>query len=166
MLIRLLLTLAVSATLLPAQSVEFLSDIRPLLSDNCFTCHGPDEASRLAGIRLDGRDHAFSDTSNGTLIVAGDLEESLVYQRISSGDPARRTTPACSGKELTSEQIKSVRHPPRTPNIPVPRTRPKAHWSRTGSGRHGNPRLAPTPGRCSRPEPARPSKEPRVRRPR
>ena len=81
MLIRLLLTLAVSATLLPAQSVEFLSDIRPLLSDNCFACHGPDEASRLAGIRLDVRDHAFSDTSNGTLIVEGNPEESLVYQR-------------------------------------------------------------------------------------
>ena len=109
MSIRLLLTLAASVTLLSAQSVEFLSDIRPLLSDNCFACHGPDEASRLAGIRLDGRDHAFSDTPNGTLIVEGDPDASLVYQRISAGDPARRMPPAYSGKELTSEEIELVR---------------------------------------------------------
>lgn len=109
MISRLLLVFAFSALGLSAQSVNFLRDIRPLLSDNCFACHGPDAASRMADVRLDEQEHAFSRASSGTLIVPNDSSASLVYQRISAQDPARRMPPAHSGKRLTATQIELVR---------------------------------------------------------
>ena len=80
MLTRLLLGLALFSTLLGAQSVNFLRDIRPLLSDKCFACHGPDAASRMANVRLDEKEHAFSTSAGGTLITPGDAGASLVQQ--------------------------------------------------------------------------------------
>lgn len=109
MLTRCLTALFIASVVSHAQTVDFLKEIRPLLSDNCFACHGPDSASRLAGIRLDRPDDAFSETSNGTLIVAGDPDESLIFQRISAEDAARRMPPSYSGKELSAAQVESVR---------------------------------------------------------
>jgi hypothetical protein len=109
MLTRLFLGLTLCSTLLSAQSVNFLRDIRPLLSNNCFSCHGPDSASRMANVRLDEKEHALSQSANGTLITPGDPAASLVYQRISAADAARRMPPAYSGKQLTAEQIELVR---------------------------------------------------------
>ncbi len=109
MLTRLLLGLTLCSALLSAQSVNFLRDIRPLLSNNCFTCHGPDSASRMANVRLDEKEFAYSQSTNGTLITPGDPAGSLVYQRVSATDAARRMPPAYSGKELTAEQIELVR---------------------------------------------------------
>jgi hypothetical protein len=109
MLTRLLLGLTLCSALLSAQPVNFLRDIRPLLSNKCFACHGPDSASRMANVRLDENEHAFSQSANGALITPGDPGASLVYQRISATDAARRMPPAYSGKELTAGQVELIR---------------------------------------------------------
>lgn len=109
MLTRCLIALFIASVVSHAQTVDFLRDIRPLLSDNCFACHGPDSSSRFAGIRLDNPGDAFAETTNGKLIVSGQPNESLIFQRISAEDSARRMPPSYSGKELTSEQVAMVR---------------------------------------------------------
>ncbi len=104
-----LLLATLSAALPPkeksAESVDFQRSVRPILSDNCFACHGPDIESRMVGLRLDTREGAFAQRDNGTPIVAGDPQASLLYQRISATDPMRRMPPVFSKKELTEEQI-------------------------------------------------------------
>ena len=93
----------------PAARVDFQTEIRPALADACFQCHGPDPATRIAGLRLDLRDSAFAERENGTPIVPGNAEASLVYQRITHRDAARRMPPAHSHKKLESEQIDKLR---------------------------------------------------------
>lgn len=92
-----------------AEQVDFQADVRPVLSDACFHCHGPDPNTRLFGLRLDTREGAFGERENGTPIVPGDPEASLVYQRIAAEDPARRMPPANVHKDLTPEQIDKIR---------------------------------------------------------
>ena len=79
--------------LLPAQSdqtVDFERYIRPILSENCFSCHGPDENSRQVELRLDTREGLFSRRDNGTPVISNDLQASLLYKRIASDDPEWR----------------------------------------------------------------------------
>ena len=93
---------------LPAQTapaVDFQREIRPILSDNCFQCHGPDGAARQAGLRLDRRETALETRPNGTAIVPGKSAESLLYQRISDPDPSFHMPPPDSHKRLTAAQI-------------------------------------------------------------
>ena len=83
----------IPTSLLAAQSnqtVDFERYIRPILSKNCFSCHGPDEKAREVDLRLDTRDGLFSQRDNGTPIVPDDAEASLLYERISSDDPEWR----------------------------------------------------------------------------
>ena len=69
-------------------TISFDRDIRPLLSDSCFACHGPDSANRQAGLRLDRRDSATAALDSGaTAIVAGDPAASALVARITSTDP-------------------------------------------------------------------------------
>ena len=79
--------------ILLAQTIDFERQIRPILSDNCFQCHGPDGASRQADLRLDKHDSALAALADGTPIVPGKSAESLVYQRISSADASFRMPP-------------------------------------------------------------------------
>ncbi len=73
---------------LPAQDVDFNRDVRPLLSNRCFKCHGPDEEKREAGLRLDVRDAAITELDSGTrAIVAGHPADSELIARITSDDP-------------------------------------------------------------------------------
>ena len=108
-----LLLATLSAALPPkeksAESVNFQRYVRPILSDNCFACHGPDSESRMVGLRLDTREGAFAPRDNGTPIVAGDPQASLLYQRITATDLMRRMPPVYSKKELTNEQIDILR---------------------------------------------------------
>ena len=87
----------------PARPVEFDRDIRPLLSEACFACHGPAEATRQAGLRLDNSDFI------GTVVVPGDAEGSPLFQRVTTDEPVGRMPPVSSGRSLTADQIDVVR---------------------------------------------------------
>lgn len=90
-------------------AVDFQRDIRPILSNNCFQCHGPDKDSRMAGLRLDRHDEAFAARTNGAAIVPGDPARSLLYQRITASRPALRMPPASAHKELTAAQVNTLK---------------------------------------------------------
>lgn len=96
------------ATALQAD-VDFNREVRPLLSENCFQCHGPDEKHRMAGVRLDTREGAFAETKRGMLIVPGDPAKSLILQRMTHGEPARRMPPPSSDRKVSDKQIETLR---------------------------------------------------------
>ena len=86
--------------------VDFQRDVRPILSDNCFRCHGPDESTRRVRLRLDTEEGAFGPRPSGHAVVAGDVEASLLYQRITHEDERlRMPPPALSTRSLTPEQV-------------------------------------------------------------
>ena len=88
-LVRRLLPLCLLPLALQAADPQlaFNRDIRPILSENCFSCHGFDEKSRKAKLRLDLPEEAMREHKGGTPIVPGDLAKSEVWQRIISEDP-------------------------------------------------------------------------------
>ena len=89
--------------------VDFDREIRPILSDNCFQCHGPDEKNRMAGLRLDTRDGAFADRGKNKTLAPGDPASSRVYLRVSAENKARRMPPPSSGRALTDPQIALIK---------------------------------------------------------
>ena len=88
--------------------VEFNRDIRPLLSDKCFTCHGPDQARRRTKLRFDVESDAKQDLGGRFAIVPGDVAKSEMIRRITAADPARRMPPAASGRTLTDREIELI----------------------------------------------------------
>lgn len=89
-----------------AADVDFSRDILPLLSDRCFKCHGPDEANREAGLRLDRNESATAKLDSGArAVVPGKSGESEIFHRITSEDPELRMPPADSGKSLNQKEI-------------------------------------------------------------
>ncbi len=111
----LLLLLVLNALLLPLPAqqpddVRYGRDIRPLLSDRCFRCHGPDAATREADLRLDQRDAALAARDDGAAIVPGDPAKSLLLLRISHSDPDERMPPQDSGKPMfKADEIERIR---------------------------------------------------------
>jgi Protein of unknown function (DUF1553)/Protein of unknown function (DUF1549)/Planctomycete cytochrome C/Concanavalin A-like lectin/glucanases superfamily len=85
--------------------VDFNRDIRPILSDACFICHGPEEKSRQGNLRLDSKENVFAERNGYRIIVPGNAAASRLYQKLSSKDDALRMPPAYSGKILTPKQI-------------------------------------------------------------
>ena len=105
----LIVLLAVSSTT-AAEEVNFNRDIKPILSQNCFQCHGPDDATRAATLRLDHSDSATKPAESGaTAIVPTDPEHSELLSRITSTDPDLRMPPAETKKILAPEQIDLLR---------------------------------------------------------
>ena len=92
----------------PQASIDYNLDIRPILADNCFACHGPDAKTRQADLRLDTKAGAFSEPSGYPVIVPGKPEESELHLRIVSDDDSYRMPPAGFNKTLTPEQIEAV----------------------------------------------------------
>jgi hypothetical protein len=88
-----------------AATVEFNRDIRPILSDKCFVCHGPDSAKRKAELRLDQRDAAIAPRDQTRAIVPGDAANSEVYQRVATTDADLRMPPPDSNLKLTATEI-------------------------------------------------------------
>lgn len=89
--------------------VDFQREVRPILSDNCFHCHGPDSGTRMAGLRLDLKDAALEVRKRGAAIVPGKSAESLLYMRVIETNAARRMPPESSHKTLTPAQITTLR---------------------------------------------------------
>ena len=83
-----------------ADKLTYNRDIRPILSENCFACHGPDSAARKAGLRIDRRDDAVT----GKALNADKLTESELLRRIFATDPDEIMPPKDSHKELTAAQ--------------------------------------------------------------
>jgi hypothetical protein len=106
------LILLARETVIAAQTVEFNRDIRPILSDKCFTCHGPDAAHRKTKLRFDIESGATIELRGGRrAIVPGDPEHSEMVRRISSNDKAVRMPPAYMGRErLSDHEIELLRN--------------------------------------------------------
>ncbi|MGV3720233.1 MAG: PSD1 and planctomycete cytochrome C domain-containing protein [Actinomycetota bacterium] len=105
-----LLGMVGAAKAAPARpKVDFNRDIRPILSKNCFACHGPDEGHRAAGLRLDLREAAVAmHGARPAAVLAGKPDKSLLLQRILAPG-ARRMPPPSAGPALTPEQVAKLR---------------------------------------------------------
>ena len=114
--------------------VNFQQEVRPILSNACFQCHGPDEGTRMAGLRLDIKESAFSQRRAGVPIAPGNPEASLVIQRLTHVEKSKRMPPEHSHKSVTPKQIATIRQwiaegahwqehwafaPPRRPKPPI-----------------------------------------------
>src|SRR5579875_1956478 len=121
-------------------AVNFDRQVRPILSDNCFTCHGPDEKHRMAGLHFDTKEGAF--TKPG-VIQPGDSAHSKMYLRVSNPNIAMRMPPTYSGRKLTQTQIDTLKQwidegakwethwsfvPPKRPDLPAVTDKT---WART-----------------------------------
>ena len=92
----------------PAKTLEFNRHIRPILSNNCFQCHGFDKNARKADLRLDVRESAVAVRGKHAAIVAGDGAASELVKRITTDDPIDKMPPADSEHELTPEEVERL----------------------------------------------------------
>src|SRR5262245_40603296 len=89
--------------------VRYGRDVRPILADRCFRCHGPDAGTREANLRLDLRDEALRARDDGAAIVPGDAKKSLLWQRVRHEDESERMPPRKSGKpELNAAEVATI----------------------------------------------------------
>jgi uncharacterized protein (DUF1501 family) len=94
----------------PAGAVDYARDVRPILADACFTCHGPDAPARKAGLRLDRRDAATATLASGAAaVVPGKPDESELVRRVASDDPDDVMPPPRSLHQLTAGQKLTLR---------------------------------------------------------
>ena len=103
-------SLSVSAMLAaePSRPIDFNRDIRPIFSNKCFQCHGPDAAERKGGtdgLRLDTLAGATADLGGHAAIVAKDPVASVALVRMASSDPDLVMPPASTGKKVTAEEL-------------------------------------------------------------
>ncbi|MBI1903669.1 MAG: PSD1 domain-containing protein [Planctomycetia bacterium] len=114
--------------------VDFNRDVRPILSDNCFKCHGPDENVRQVELRLDAKEGLFRTKDGVTVVAPGKSGESELVRRITSTDDGERMPPPDSDRKLSPAQIELLRRwveegakwqqhwafePPKRPPIPA-----------------------------------------------
>jgi hypothetical protein len=102
---RTLAALALAASLAAAAELNFNRDIRPILSDRCFACHGPDPGNRKSNLRLDVEAEAKADLGGGRRgVVEGQPEASGVIQRVTSRNKSLRMPPAYAGHDALAER--------------------------------------------------------------
>ena len=92
-----------------SSEVDFNRDIRPILSETCYQCHGPDHNKLKADLRLDTRAGLFRSAEGSTVVVPGKPDESELLIRITAEDDETRMPPAKAGKRLTPGQIDRIR---------------------------------------------------------
>src|SRR5690606_25176555 len=88
--------------------ISYNFHVRPILSDNCFACHGPDANTREAGLRLDVEEAAYAalkENPDAHAIVPWDSEKSEVFKRIISDDPNEKMPPPESNLSLSEEEV-------------------------------------------------------------
>lgn len=132
-----------------AGAIQFNRDIRPILSEYCFQCHGPDARQRKADLRLDNREGAVADRDGAPAIVAGKSDAGSLLERVTSEDDSLRMPPHSTGKRLNAEQVERLRRwiadgaayqrhwafePVKRPALP-PAPAGGANWSRNGIDR-------------------------------
>jgi hypothetical protein len=150
-----LILVAVPSPGLPAEAaVDYNRDVRPILSKNCFACHGQDDGHRAAKLRLDRRETALLPRKRGAAIVPGSADKSLLIARAAAEDESERMPPMQSGNALTSAQIATLKRwidkgapyaehwaflKPKRPPLPAtpPSPPPRAGGVRGGWPRHG-----------------------------
>jgi mono/diheme cytochrome c family protein len=109
---HLLAALVLAWTAVPAPGstpVDFDREVRPILADNCFACHGPDAGQRKAKLRLDTPEGALGPRPGGPVIVPGQPDNSQLIQHITSDDPETRMPPPKTGKRLSAAQVEILR---------------------------------------------------------
>jgi hypothetical protein len=99
------LFLAGPAPLFAQAKIEYNRDVRPILAENCFACHGPDSAARKAGLRLDDRDAAIKMGA----IAPGKANESALIEHIFAADPKLLMPPPKTNKKLTAAQKETLK---------------------------------------------------------
>jgi len=114
--------------------VDYDREVRPILAENCYACHGPDGNVRKAGLRLDRKEDVFRDRPGGQAVVPGHVEQSELIARIVDADPEVKMPPPKSGKSLTPAQVETLRrwvaegaewkghwafNPPTRPSLPT-----------------------------------------------
>jgi Protein of unknown function (DUF1553)/Protein of unknown function (DUF1549)/Planctomycete cytochrome C len=114
-------------------NLDFGRDVLPLLADNCFQCHGPDEKSRQGELRLDDRKGLIDRPNEAAVVLPGDAENSELIRRIIATDPSIRMPPPESKRQLTAEQVALLRKWIDT----------GAHWEKHWS--YQLPRMVPLP---------------------
>jgi hypothetical protein len=95
----------VSSSVRAAGKIEYNRDVRPILAETCFACHGPDSAARKADLRLDRREQAIK----AEAIVPGDPDKSALIERIFSDDKAQVMPPRKTKKTLTAAQKETLK---------------------------------------------------------
>src|SRR5262245_25613165 len=146
-----------------AWAVDFPREVRPILVERCFQCHGPDDKARKAGLRLDDRDGSTKKLRSGvSAVVPGDTAKSELLARVRSKEPTEVMPPPKAGKALTAREIDVLerwiregapyaRHwayvAPKRPAVPNPRNAEQARnpIDRFVLARLETERLAPTP---------------------
>jgi hypothetical protein len=104
------LVLLLGSTATSRDEVDFQRDIRPILSDRCFACHGPDAEARKADLRLDVKEAAFREAASDLMIVKPDKpNESELYLRITNQDEDLRMPPAEAKRSLSEPEIELIR---------------------------------------------------------
>ncbi len=102
--------LLIASQIVGGQVVEFDRDVRPILSEHCYTCHGPDAGKLKAGLRMDRKESVFSQHESGAApVVAGLLAESEMIRRIGSQDRDEVMPPPDEGKALTEKQMDTLK---------------------------------------------------------
>ena len=104
-----LLTLSFLHSIIASEKVSFNKDIRTILSNKCFFCHGPSEKSRKAKLRLDLENEAFKERNGFAAFVRKSLDKSEAWHRIKSEDPDEVMPPPEFKKELTSSEINTIK---------------------------------------------------------
>ena len=106
----LVVLLLVARTSAAADRISFNREIRPILSDACFQCHGPDDKQRKGGLRLDVKESALKAAESGaTAIVAGKVDASELIKRLITTDENLRMPPKGSGKTISPQQIETLK---------------------------------------------------------
>ncbi|MBO0857999.1 MAG: PSD1 domain-containing protein, partial [Chloracidobacterium sp.] len=108
-LFTVMLVLLAPIVLSAQEPVRFGRDVLPILSANCFTCHGPDDKNRQAGLRLDLEESAKAKRRSGFPVIPGEPEKSLIIRRLTSADPDMVMPPPGTHRNVRPDQIEILR---------------------------------------------------------